>query len=98
MPRGYPLRKQDVVTTPPDIEGAVTVETKQPNDEKAGKHLIKVKGAGTDGKVVLWEKHKDHPNGEAFVCNDGIEYIVSETKEVKLKIADGSILRVNWNS
>lgn len=110
MPRGTGTRQEEeddkdlnptpdkIMTTPPDIEGAVTVVTEQPASANPGKNLIKVKGAGKDRKVVLWEKDKDHPNGEVFVCNDGREYIVSHTAAVKRLIADGSLLRVNWNS
>ena len=64
--------------------------------------LIGVKGVSTDktleNKVLLWERHPDHPEGEALVVNDGKAYQVAETKEVKRLIGEGVLERVNWNS
>lgn len=71
--------------------------------------IVAVKGTGTDRKVVLWERHPDHPEeGEAFVCNDEIVREVAETPAVKRLIAEGLLkeaslsenetARVNWNS
>lgn len=71
--------------------------------------LIWVKGTGTDkvskGKVVLWERHVDHPKtddtkelGEVLVSNDGKKHQVAETKEVRRLIGEGLLERVGWNS
>lgn len=51
-----------------------------------------------DGKVLLWEKHPSHPNGECFIANDGNVVEVDETPAVKKLFAEGLIKRVNWNS
>jgi hypothetical protein len=53
-----------------------------------------------EGKVVLWDKHPDHPeDGEAFVVNDGIPREVAETAAVKRGIAEGRLTTdVNWDS
>lgn len=67
--------------------------------------IITVMGAGDDGKVVLWERHEDHPalldeDGnetkrphEAFVSNDGIEREVAETADVKRLLAEGVLVK-----
>lgn len=71
--------------------------------------LITVKAVGEeDGKVVLSQRHPDHPqtvypNGkkghnEAFVARDGKEVEVAETPRVSELIGLGSLERVNWNS
>lgn len=53
---------------------------------------ITVKGSGDDRKVVLWEKNESHPNGEAFIPNDGKSYTVAETPFVRRLLADGSLV------
>lgn len=52
----------------------------------------------TEGKVVLWERHVDHPDGEALVSQDGKAHQVAETAAVKRLIGEGVLERVNWNS
>lgn len=66
--------------------------------------IITVVGAGTDGKVVLWERNEEHPptldkDGkdtgkphEAFVSNDGKEREVAETAEVRRLLAEGLLV------
>lgn len=64
---------------------------------------IVVKGAGKDRRVVLWERHPDHPekkyetdeNGEAFVSNDDISREVAETATVKRLLAEGVLVKGN---
>lgn len=58
-------------------------------------NIITVKGAKDDSKVVLWEKHPDHPDGEAFVVNDGKAYKVAETAKVKQLIGFGELERAH---
>ena len=73
------------------------------NEEKLP--IITVMGAGTDGKVVLWERDEQHPptldkDGkdtgrphEAFVSNDGKEREVAETAEVRRLLAEGLLVK-----
>lgn len=73
------------------------------NEEKLP--IISVKGAGTDGKVVLWERNEQHPptldkDGndtgkprEAFVSNDGKVRQVAETDEVRRLIAENQLVK-----
>lgn len=72
--------------------------------------LITVKAVGEeDGKVVLHERHADHPktinvktgkegHNEVFVSRDGKEVEVAETPRVSQLIGEGVLERVNWNS
>lgn len=57
--------------------------------------LVTVAGAGSNRRVVLFERHVDHPEGEAFVCNDGTNRKVAETAEVKRLLAAGELVKVN---
>lgn len=48
--------------------------------------MLIVQSTRTDNRVVLFERHEDHPNGEAFVSSQApIE--VGDTPLVRLKIA-----------
>lgn len=61
--------------------------------------MVRVKGAGkADNKVLLFERHVDHPRpfghendeiGEVFVVNDGRVYLVAETAAVKRLLGEG---------
>ncbi len=54
---------------------------------------VTVKGTGTDGKVILWERHADHPdNGEAFIYNNGDSYTVAETPQVRRLVSEGRLV------
>lgn len=57
--------------------------------------VVTVKGAGDDNKVVLWERHPDHPTGEIFVSNDGKPRQVALTKEVKRRLQAGHLVGVD---
>jgi hypothetical protein len=69
--------------------------------------IITVKGAGDDGKVVLWERDEQHPphidkDGnetkrphEAFVSNDGMPRKVAETAEVRRLLAEELLVKVS---
>ena len=107
MPKGYGFKEgedkgEDVVTTPPETVGPVTVVTETPgkSEDAPVDHtgMIEVRGAGSDNRVVLWEEDPRHPNGQAWVTNDGKSVWVFPTAEVNRKIKEGTILRVNWNS
>jgi len=51
-----------------------------------------------DGKVILWEVHPGHPDGECFIANDGIKAEVEETPAIKDLLAKGLIKKVsNWD-
>lgn len=59
-----------------------------------------------DNRVAFWERDIAHPDGEAFVVNDGKTYEVAETAGVKAQLGAGMLVtgeemetqRVNWNS
>src|SRR5512142_1698451 len=55
--------------------------------------LIWVASGRTDGRVVLWERHPAHPNGEAFVA-DQAPHQVAETAEVLTRLGTGQLVRV----
>ena len=55
--------------------------------------LVTVKSAKDDGKVVLWERHPDHPNQEAYVA--GVNpVVVALTAEVQKRISTGALVVV----
>lgn len=56
--------------------------------------LIRVKGATYNSRVALWEKHTDHPAGEAYVA-DGMVAQVALTPEVKTRIGSGLLVVTN---
>jgi hypothetical protein len=57
-------------------------------------NLIKVKSNLEDkSKVALWERHKDHPNGEIFIADDK-EHQVAETPAVKLALKEEKLVKV----
>lgn len=81
------------------------------SDERKREYaLITVKAVGPeDGRVVLHERHPDHPqtvnvktgakgHNEVFVSRDGKEVRVAETPRVSNLIGLGELERVNWNS
>lgn len=59
-------------------------------------------GKTAKGRVILWERHPDHPNGEVVVSHDGRAYEVAETKDIKELLGQEILLRsaprVGWNS
>lgn len=63
--------------------------------------LVWVKGAGNDGKVVLNERHPNHPltapgrHHEAFIANDGYAYQVAETANVKRLLGEGLLVEAD---
>jgi hypothetical protein len=61
-----------------------------------------LEGKESKNKVILWERHEEHPDGEVMVVNDGHSYLVAETKDIKRLMGEGALVagteRVNWNS
>lgn len=56
--------------------------------------LITVKSApfyAQTGRIALWQKHPDHPSGEAFVAGDIVAQ-VANTEEVQTRIANGFLV------
>lgn len=52
--------------------------------------MLTVRSTRDDDRVVLFERHEGHPNGEAFVASDRpVE--VGDTPLVRLRIAQGSL-------
>lgn len=55
--------------------------------------LVTVKSATDDEKVVLWERHPDHPGQEAYVA--GVNpVVVALTDEVQRRIKSGALVLV----
>jgi len=55
---------------------------------------IKVKSGRNDRQVVLFEKHKDHPSGQAFVSQPDRVYEVAETPLVLKRLSQNWLVRV----
>lgn len=56
---------------------------------------IRVKSKGTDGKVLLFERDKRHPGGEAFLSSDGKVREVAETAAVSRLVGEGVLVRID---
>ena len=55
--------------------------------------LIWVKPGSDDGRVALFEQHRDHPGGEAFVAGPPVQ--VAVTPLVERKLASGELAKVD---
>lgn len=55
---------------------------------------IKVQAVKQDKKVVLFEVHPDHPDGEVFIHGNDTIHEVAETTLVKQRIHDGLLQEV----
>lgn len=54
--------------------------------------MIRVRVANPDsGRVVLWERHPDHPDGEVFLVGSG-EFVVAATAAVEARLRNGSLV------
>lgn len=60
----------------------VTVVAEKGSDKKA------------HDRVVLWEQHPDHPDGEAYIVRDGKPVQVALTPKVKQLIAEDNLTKV----
>lgn len=56
---------------------------------------IKVVSTVTDGRVVLWEQHPDHPSGEIFISATGKTYDVALTVAVQQKLNRGELQQIS---
>jgi hypothetical protein len=61
-------------------------------------NLIWVQPGRDDGRVALYEAHRDHPNGEAWVAGSpgdlGVPVQVALTPAVERKLASGGLVEV----
>jgi len=57
--------------------------------------LIWVQPGRDDGRVALSEKHRDHPDGEAWVATTGTPVQVARTLAVERKLARGALVEVD---
>jgi hypothetical protein len=57
-------------------------------------NLITVKAANEDGRVVVWEKHPDHPTGEIFISGNGRTHKVARTVKVQQLLKVGELVEV----
>lgn len=56
--------------------------------------LVEVLPGRDDGRVALFETHRDHPDGEAWVANRGQAVWVARTPLVQRKLASGELVEV----
>lgn len=54
--------------------------------------LITVEATREDGRVALWEKHPDHPDGEVFVAGGNGRHEVARTPAVLRALAEGRLI------
>lgn len=57
-------------------------------------NTITVMAAQVNGKVVLWEVHPEHPNGEIFISGDGQSVEVALTPAIQQRLNDRRLVRV----
>lgn len=55
---------------------------------------IRVMAAKQDDRVVLWEVHPDHPNGEVFIAGNGRATEVALTGAVERRLKTGELVQV----
>lgn len=60
--------------------------------------LINVMAGKVDDRVVLWEVHPDHPDGEIWLVADGQAYTVAHTQQVETRLKSGALIRVELYS
>lgn len=56
--------------------------------------IITVMAAKQDDRVVLWERHPDHPGGEVFVAGNGRAVRAARTAAVQQRLAVRTLLVV----
>jgi hypothetical protein len=47
----------------------------------------------TGYRVLLWERHEDHPGGEIFITQDSEPMEVALTPKVELCLSDGRLVQ-----
>lgn len=52
---------------------------------------IYVKATNLDGRVAVWDRHPDQPNGEVFITGDGRVHEVAETLKIKRGLSSGAL-------
>ena len=60
--------------------------------------FIAVMGAKVDDRVVIWEVHPDHPDGEIFVAGNGRAVQVALTSQVQSRLNDRTLVQVQTAS
>lgn len=55
--------------------------------------LITVQGTNKEHKVLLWEKHPDHPKGEVFIAGEETAK-VAKTPQVQRLLQSGALVEV----
>lgn len=60
-------------------------------------NLVKVAPAKNDNRVVVWEVHPDHPNGEVFIVGNGKPYEVAHTPRIAGLLGRGVLLTLQSN-
>lgn len=78
---------------------AVSKSTKESTEKtKSDKpKIIKVKSGRDDNRVVLWEKHPNHPGKEVYVADgsgNAKPVSVAETPKVLQALAQGKLVKV----
>ncbi len=53
--------------------------------------IVTVRSTASDSKIVIWERHPEHPNGEVFVVSDQKEKRVALTSAVLAELAKGRL-------
>jgi hypothetical protein len=56
--------------------------------------FINVKSGRNDNRVALWEKHPNHPDGEAWVAGDTVVR-VAQTSAVLKGLKDGDLVEAD---
>lgn len=57
-------------------------------------NMMQVQAANGDGRIVIWEKHPDHPSGEIFVSGNQQKVTVARTPAVMDKLRSGDLLEI----
>lgn len=61
-------------------------------------NLMTVAATRDDGRVALWEKHPDHPDGEVYVADGTGGCEVARTPAVLRALAEGRLIEVTLAS
>jgi len=53
--------------------------------------LVLVRSTTSDGRVIVWERNPEHPNGEVFVVGDRKEKRVALTSAILVELSKGRL-------
>ena len=53
--------------------------------------IVTVRSTTSDGRVIVWERNPEHPNGEVFVSGDQKERRVALTSAVLAELSKGRL-------